>query len=93
MRVAMETTALCFDLGNTLIEFGPRQLAHQYAFLKRTLEEMLGPCDEDVLKSVRDRQIVAPYRNGYRENDLRTCGAELIREVYGEEASGERGCG
>ena len=77
-----QTKALCFDLGNTLIEFGPRQIAHQYELLKGALEEMFGPCDGAVLKAVRDRQIVAPYSNGYRENDLRECGAELIRVVY-----------
>ena len=77
-----QTKALCFDLGNTLIEFGPRQIAHQYELLKGALEEMLGPCDGAALKAVRDRQIVAPYSNGYRENDLRECGAELIREIY-----------
>lgn len=76
------TKALCFDLGNTLIEFGPRQIAHQYEELKRTLERMFGPCDGTVLKAVRDRQIVAPYTNGYRENKLADCGAELIREIY-----------
>jgi HAD superfamily hydrolase (TIGR01549 family) len=77
-----QTKALCFDLGNTLIEFGPRQIAHQYELLKVALEEMFGPCDGAALKAVRDRQIVAPYSNGYHENDLRECGAELIREVY-----------
>jgi putative hydrolase of the HAD superfamily len=77
--------ALCFDLGNTLIEFGPRQVAHQYEELKRALVEMFEHCDEARLKEVRDRQIVAPYHNGYRENDLHACGAELIREIYGQD--------
>lgn len=80
-----QTEALCFDLGNTLIEFGPRQIALQYDLLKRELEKMFGPCDGVALKAVRDRQIVAPYSNGYRENDLRVCGTELVREVYGVE--------
>ena len=51
------TKALCFDLGNTLIAFGPRQIAHQYEELKRTLETMFGPCDSTVLKAVRDREL------------------------------------
>jgi len=33
---AAATKALCFDLGNTLIEFGPRQVARQDEELKRT---------------------------------------------------------
>ena len=77
--------ALCFDLGNTLIEFGPRQIARQYGALKAVLLEIFGRCDEEGLKEVRDRQIVAPYRNGYRENDLHGISAELIRELYGVE--------
>ncbi|NNC87737.1 MAG: HAD family hydrolase [Akkermansiaceae bacterium] len=77
-----KTKALCFDLGNTLIEFGPRQVAHQYEELRRTLVEIFGHCDDERLKKVRDRQIVAPYYNGYRENDLTHCGTELIREIY-----------
>ena len=35
---------------------------------------------------VRDRQIVAPYTNGYRENCLRVCGEDLVRELYDEKA-------
>lgn len=77
--------AVCFDLGNTLIEFGPRQIAVQYAALKRTLHELFGHCDEERLREVRDRQIVAPYHNGYRENDLHEISAELLRELYDEE--------
>lgn len=82
---AERTKALCFDLGNTLIEFGPRQIARQYEYLKSALVGMFGSCDEEALKAVRDRQIVAPYANGFRENDLAECGAELIREVYSRE--------
>lgn len=77
--------ALCFDLGNTLIEFGPRQIAHQYEALKGALLELYGHCDEKRLKEVRDRQLMAPYHNGYRENGLWSVCAELIREVYGED--------
>jgi len=80
------TRALCFDLGNTLIEFGPRQMAHQFEALKRTLGELFGRCDEARLKEVRKAQIVAPYRSGYRENDLHGISAELIRELYEIEA-------
>lgn len=61
---------ICFDLGNTLIEFGPRQIAKQYQGLTSKLTEIFGSCDTAKLKAIRDRQIVAPYHNGYRENDV-----------------------
>ena len=87
MSIERETTkALCFDLGNTLIEFGPRQIAVLLEAMRVTLEELFGPCDLEKLRAVRDRQIVAPYRNGYRENDLGMLGKEVVRELYGREA-------
>jgi HAD superfamily hydrolase (TIGR01509 family) len=73
--------AVVFDYGNTLIEFGPRQLSRQYDTLSRILCERFGHCDRARLKDVRDRQLIAPYRNGYRENDLREIACELIREL------------
>lgn len=75
--------AICFDLGNTLIEFGPRQIAHQFAALKKALEVQFGDCDPDRLKEIRDRQLVAPFSNGYVENDLRVICTELVVEIYG----------
>ena len=45
-----ETKAVCFDLGNTLIEFGPRQIAMQYERLTAKLVEMFGSCDGEKLK-------------------------------------------
>ena len=77
-----EIEAICFDFGNTLIEFGPRQMSHQFAALKSSLEEYFGDCDPARLKAIRDRQIVAPFSNGYRENDLRTISRELIEGIY-----------
>lgn len=85
-RLFKDIKALCFDLGNTLIEFGPRQLTAQYERLKRVLEEGHGPCDEKRLAEIRKRQIVAPYKNGYVENDLVECCRELIEEIYEVEA-------
>ena len=73
-----QTRAVCFDLGNTLIEFGPRQIAMQAARLTAKLTEMFGSCDADKLKVIRDRQIVAPYHDHYRENDVEECCRELI---------------
>ena len=76
------TRVICFDLGNTLIEFGPRQIANQYKGLTSKLTEMFGSCDSAKLKAIRDRQIVAPYHDGYRENDVEECCRELIEEIY-----------
>lgn len=84
------TNALCFDLGNTLIEFGPRQIARQYGRLTEALEEGFGSCDRDRLKEIRDRQIVAPYHNGYREGGLEDVCRELIEDLYGITASEEQ---
>lgn len=80
--VIQDTKALCFDFGNTLIEFGPKQIAHQYATLEEVMTELFGYCDSKRLKTIRDRQIVAPFSNGYRENDIRSLCEELIRGIY-----------
>ncbi len=75
--------ALCFDYGNTLIELGPRQVAHQYSALGDQLRELFGECDQKRLKEIRDRQALAPFNNDFRENDLRVLCEELIAELYG----------
>ena len=74
--------ALCFDFGNTLVEYGPAQVAYQYKKLVNTLTDLFGRCDSEHLKTIRDRQMVAPFSNGYRENDLRSICEELISELY-----------
>ena len=56
--------AICFDFGNTLVEFGPKQVAIQYSALEQALTELFGSCDTSRLKAIRDRQIVAPFSNG-----------------------------
>lgn len=75
--------ALCFDYGNTLIELGPKQVAHQYSALADKLRELFGDCDRKRLKEIRDRQALAPFNNGFRENNLRVICKELIAELYG----------
>ena len=74
--------AICFDLGNTLIEFGPKQVLYLYTVLEKVLTEMFGSCDEARLKTIRDRQIVAPFSNGYKENDMSSVCRELIHGLY-----------
>jgi len=76
-----EVRALCFDLGNTLIEFGPRQIAHQLEALRESLEDMFGECDAEKLRAVRNRQIVEPYSNSFHEGEMSALAAQLIREV------------
>lgn len=80
--VIADIKAICFDFGNTLVELGPKQVAYQYAALKKALDEQFGDCDPDLLKAIRDRQIVAPFSNGFRENDMRTTCQELIVGIY-----------
>lgn len=77
-----EIEAICFDFGNTLIEFGPKQMAHQFDALQNSLEKFFGDCDATQLKAIRDKQIAAPLRNGYQENDLRAICRELIEGIY-----------
>jgi HAD superfamily hydrolase (TIGR01549 family) len=84
------TKVVCFDLGNTLIEFGPRQIAMQYERLTTKLVDMFGSCDATKLKEIRDRQIVAPYHDHYRENDVEECCRELIEGIFPVTATDEQ---
>jgi putative hydrolase of the HAD superfamily len=74
--------AILFDYGNTLIEFGPRQLRLVHGAIERYLSDY-GTVDREKLETVRDRQLSAPFLNGYRENDLAELCAELLRDVAG----------
>lgn len=83
---AQSIKAVCFDYGNTLIEFGPRQVRRQNEAILNTLTALFGHCDTEKLKTIRDRQIVAPYHNNYKENLPPELGREVIRELYDLEA-------
>jgi putative hydrolase of the HAD superfamily len=74
--------AVLFDYGNTLIEYGPRQVEAQYAALEKELSRLFGHCDSSLLKAIRDRQTLAPFENGYVENDMERISGELIEEMY-----------
>lgn len=74
--------AVLFDYGNTLTEFGPAQMRNQCVALADTLSNIFGNCDYGKLKAIRHRQAVAPFSNGYRENDLRSICAELVFSLY-----------
>lgn len=73
---------ISFDYGNTLIEFGPDQVNYMHGVLESVLTGMFGHCDSKRLKEIRDRQISAPYSNGYIENTLTETSSELISELY-----------
>jgi HAD superfamily hydrolase (TIGR01549 family) len=74
--------AVLFDYGNTLIEYGPRQVEAQYVALEKELCKLFGHCNSSQLKTIRDRQALTPYKNGYVENDMKSIAGELIEEMY-----------
>ena len=74
---------LIFDYGNTLIPYGPDQVRREFEALQRALSERYGECDSERLKTVRHRQMLAPYKNGYIEHDFEAVCRELIVEVFG----------
>ena len=74
--------AILFDYGNTLIEYGPRQVEAQYVALEMELTRRFGHCNSSHLKAIRDRQALAPFHNGDVENDMWLINAELIEEMY-----------
>ena len=82
--------AVCFDLGNTLISFGPDQLKLQFDSLAETLAGLFGSCDRENLKQVRTEQIIAPYSNGYIENTFEEISQELITKLYNIKPSSEQ---
>ncbi|MBW1861384.1 MAG: HAD family hydrolase [Deltaproteobacteria bacterium] len=88
--IPADIRAIIFDFGNTLIEFGPRQIEYEYAALQKALTEMFGTCDTQHIKAIRDRQIVAPFNNDYKENDIRAICAELIKDAYDVVPSAEQ---
>lgn len=82
-------SVVIFDHGNTLIELGKRQILSQNALLRDALSEIFGDCDVAKLREVRDRQIMRPFHNGFRENNLREICTELVRELYDVEPDEE----
>ena len=73
---------LIFDYGNTLIAFGGDQVRVEFARLHEWLEAHYGPCDHAALKSLRDQQMMEPYSDHNRENNLRLVCAQLVTELY-----------
>ncbi|MCX5757886.1 MAG: HAD family hydrolase [Candidatus Hydrogenedentes bacterium] len=82
--------AIVFDYGNTLVEFRHRQIGACDMAIADVLERLFGPLDREALRAVRDRDRMAPYAGDppeYRENDLRTITPNMVRALYGREAS------
>ena len=77
-------STVVFDYGNTLIEFGKKQVHINHDALADTLETLFGECDRDQLKQLRDKQLTKPYENGFRENVFSEICGELIRVLYGK---------
>ncbi|MBI5777938.1 MAG: HAD family hydrolase [Planctomycetes bacterium] len=88
--ILADIKAIVFDLGNTLVEFGPRQIKSFNDAREQALIRMFGSCDLERMAAIRDRQFAAPYQNGFKENDLRSIAIELIRELYNTTASEEQ---
>jgi putative hydrolase of the HAD superfamily len=84
-----DVDAVLFDYGNTLVRFGPAELTALLDAVVRVLSG-LGSVDPERLRAVRDRQLSAPYLNGFRESDFETLSAELLTEVAGVEPTRER---
>lgn len=81
--------AIVFDYGNTLVEFGKRQIGACDMAIADVLERLFGPVDREALRAVRDRDRMAPYAGDpptYRENDLRTITPNMVRALYRREA-------
>jgi len=79
--------AIVFDYGNTLIEFTENQIGHCDRALGAVIEEIYGPFDAARLREIRNADRLAPYSDGYRENDLPTITRNLVRVLYERDPS------
>lgn len=79
--------AVLFDYGSTLIEFSEAQVAVCDDALAAVLERLYGPVDRVRLREIRDADRMAPYNDGYRENDLAEITRNMIRALYDREVT------
>jgi HAD superfamily hydrolase (TIGR01549 family) len=82
--------AVLFDYGNTLIPFARPQMDACDSALRTAMEKHFGPVDGDRLKELRDADRLAPFRNGYRENELTGTVASLVRRLFNREPGTEQ---
>lgn len=81
--------SVAFDLGNTLIPFGHEAVEVMNARLAETLERHFGHVDRGALDDIRAADRMQPYERGHRENHIPTLCQNMVRSVYGVEASQE----
>jgi HAD superfamily hydrolase (TIGR01549 family) len=81
-RLAQEIEAVVFDYGNTLIEFGPRQVETCDRELSAALHDMFGPHDFDQLTAIQHEERRSPYQGEFVEHDLAAITASLVRKLY-----------
>lgn len=79
--------AVLFDYGNTIIPFARPQMDACDNALRDMLEKHFGPVDRERLKQIRDTDRLAPFNNGYRENDLTETVTRLVRRLLDREPS------
>jgi putative hydrolase of the HAD superfamily len=77
--------AVLFDYGNTLIEFARDQIAYCDGRLAALIEQTYGPFDRARFDRLRQADRVAPYRDGFCENDLAQMTTNLVRALFDRE--------
>jgi putative hydrolase of the HAD superfamily len=84
--------ALVFDYGNTVVPFGPPEIARCDEALAAAMERLYGPVDRARLAALRNEDRLAPYAGdppAYRENDLAAITARAVRVLTGREPAPE----
>lgn len=87
---ADDIDAILFDYGNTLIEFGPDQVAECDRRLSACLTEMFGPHDFERLCEIQHQERRAPYQGEFIENHFPSLTQALVRSLYGIDPSDEQ---
>ena len=86
-NLSQQLEAVIFDLGNTLIEFGPDQVDRCDRALSRALESMFGPHSFERLSEIQHHERRAPYSGDFREHDLGEVTRSLVRRLFETDAS------
>lgn len=87
---ASRIRAILFDYGNTIIPFARPQMDACDNALREAMEENFGPVDRNRLRELRDADRLAPYNNGYRENDLTEIVIALVRRLFDRDPTPEQ---
>lgn len=81
--------AVIFDYGNTLVQFTAPQIEHCDRALAECLERLFGPVDRDRLRTLGHADRRAPYCGEFREINVETITANLIRKLFDREPEPE----